>query len=249
MFVSVVARQDQTEIFPDVLGVRVLITGLTIDNGVDVGRAFAEHKAQLVLQSPDSSPEFNALVPLLAAEAAETNLYNDAIDNEDAAVQLAQKASQIYGGLDVVINLIDVDLAKLPVDAGLEEIEDFVSSTLLKATMITRVAANRMRLTWSDGMILNVVKMPAPANPAEAALAGVVRATLATMTRNEAETWSEDAIRINAVGPRALMKTDTDGACLTSDADIASLALYLSGRYGRHLSGHVFDAEGVAETR
>ena len=249
MFVSVVARQDKTEIFPDVLGVRVLMTGLSSRSGVDVARAFAEHKAQLVLQSEDESPEFHALVPVLAGEAAETNLYNDKIASDEAAVRLTQKAAQLYGGLDVVINLIPVTFDGVSEDADLDDIEEFVSKALINATMITRVAANRMRLTWSEGLILNVVTMPAPRTAAEAALAGMVRATLATMTRNEADTWSDDAIRVNAVGPRALMKTPTDGACLTSDADIASLALYLAGRYGRHLTGHVFDAEGVAKGR
>lgn len=247
MFVSVVARQDKTEIFPDVLGVRVLITGLSGRNGVDVARAFAEHKAQLVLQSDDESPEFTALVPLLAADAADTNLYHDAIATQEAAVHLAQKAAQLYGGLDVVINLIPVKLDDVSTSADLATIEDFVSKTLVNATMITRVAANRMRLTWSEGLILNVVRMPAPKTAAEAALAGVVRATLAAMTRDEAEKWSDDAIRVNAVGPRALVQSPTEGACLTSDADIASLSLYLAGCYGRHLSGHVFDAEGVAD--
>ena len=41
------------------------------------------------------------------------------------------------------------------------------------------------------------------------------------------------------------MTTQTAGACLTNEPDIATLALYLASRKGRSLSGHVFDADGM----
>ncbi len=245
MFVSVVKRQDQTEIHPDVLGARVLITGLGHKNGVDVARAFAEHKTRLVIQSADTAPEFSALVPLLADNAQEMQLYNETIASSDAAVRLAQTAAQLLGGLDVVINLVSATREELAGLETLEEIEDLASEKLLAPTLITQVAGNRMRLTWSEGLILNVVDMPSPETAEEAAIAGVLRATLTSITQAEAKKWADDAIRVNAVGPRALLRTPTDGACLSGYPEIASLALYLASKYGRKLSGHVFDAEAV----
>ena len=66
------------------------------------------------------------------------------------------------------------------------------------------------------------------------------------MTRREAQTWADKGLRINAIGPRGAMDEAQGGACLTSGTDIAALALYLASRKGRQLTGHVFDAEGVA---
>jgi 3-oxoacyl-[acyl-carrier protein] reductase len=67
------------------------------------------------------------------------------------------------------------------------------------------------------------------------------------MTRAEAQQWAERGIRINAVGPRGLLPDEpSGGACLASEPDLAALALYLASRRGRQLSGHVFDAAGVA---
>ena len=245
MFVSVVKRQDQTEIHPDVLGARVLITGLSHKNGVDVARAFAEHKTRLVIQSSDTAPEFTALVPVLADEAQDMKLYNESITTNDGAVKLAQNAAQVLGGLDVVINLVSVTREELAGRESLEAIEDLASQKLLAPTLISQIVGNRMRLTWSEGLILNVVHMPAPETPEEAAIAGVLRAALTAITQDEAKKWADDAIRVNAVGPRALMKTATDGACLAGDPEIASLALYLASKYGRKLTGHIFDAEAV----
>lgn len=245
MFVSVVKRQDQTEIHPDVLGARVLITGLSHKNGVDVARAFAEHKSRLVIQSADTSPEFAALVPVLAEDAQDMQLYNETVTSSQAAVRLAQNAAQVLGGLDVVINLVSVTRDAVTGLKTLEEIENLASQKLLAPTLITQVIANRMRVTWSEGLILNVVEMPLPESAEEAAIAGVLRAALTSITEAEAKKWADDAIRVNAVGPRALLRTATDGACLSGDPEIASLALYLASKYGRKLTGHVFDAELV----
>jgi 3-oxoacyl-[acyl-carrier protein] reductase len=99
----------------------------------------------------------------------------------------------------------------------------------------------------SEGMILNVLTMPQTATGRQKAVATIARATLAAMTSCEAKCWSEQAIRINAVGPRVFDSGKSpSGACLTSEPDIAALAIYLASRRGKSLSGHIFDAEGVA---
>ena len=245
MFVSVVKRKEHTEIHPDVLGARVLITGLSHRLGVDVARAFAEHKTRLVIQSADTSPEFAALVPLLANDAQDMQLYNEAINPGDGGVRLAQKAAEVLGGLDVVINLVSVSHEDMMGRRSFDDLEDLVSDKLLAPTLITRVVANRMRVTWSEGLILNVVQMPAPKTAEQAAIAGVLRAALTAMTQDQSKKWADEAIRVNAIGPRALVKTPTDGACLSGDAEIASLALYLASKHGRRLTGQVFDVEAV----
>ena len=249
MFMRVLSSKSGPHVYPELAGARVLITGLMSTTGVDVARAFAEHKARLVLQSPQSSPEITAVAALLAEAAAEIKLFNDAVTSADDAVRFAQTPAQAYGGLDAVINLVTIDPTDLAGRESVAEIEEFVSSRLASALFITRVAANRMRLTWTEGSILNVVIMPAPANSREASVADVVRATVAAITRAEASEWAQCAIRINAVGPRSSVSESKSGACLTCEADVAALALYLAGKNGRRLSGHVFDAEGCAVRR
>ena len=109
------------------------------------------------------------------------------------------------------------------------------------AALVTRVVANRMRTMLNEGLILNVMTMPTPRTAGEAALAGVARTALAAVTRGEAATWAPHGIRVNAIGPRA---TTPDAG-----ADIAALALYLASKRSRTLTGHIFDAAGVAARR
>jgi 3-oxoacyl-[acyl-carrier protein] reductase len=110
---------------------------------------------------------------------------------------------------------------------------------------VTRIIANRMRLTLTEGLVLNVMTMPVPGTPAEAVLAGIARSALAAVTRGEAAKWAPDGIRVNAVGPAAVMADA--GAKSATDLDIAALALHLASRLGRTLTGQVFDAAGVAK--
>lgn len=243
MFMSVVARDRHADVYPELAGARVLISGLTSVQGVDVVRAFADHNARLVVQSPETSHEIASLFALLTQTASEIKLFTDPIRTADAATRFAQGPAQALGGLDVAINLIAFEHADLDGRSSLEEVEEVVSQKLLPATLLTRIAANRMRLTLGEGLVLNVVQMPEPRNDRERAMAGLVGATLAAMTRVEASQWADQAIRINAVGPRGVV---TDGGrTLASEPDIAALALFLASRKGRNLSGHVFDSAGA----
>ena len=112
-------------------------------------------------------------------------------------------------------------------------------------TLLTRVAANRMRLTMTEGLLLNVILMPEVMTAAERAVAGIARAAIAALTRGEAQAWAGEALRINAIAPPGIVDVG-GGACLDNEADIAALALHLASKRGKRLSGLVFDASGVA---
>lgn len=242
MLMSVIEPELASSVYGELAGARVLITGLSATGGVDVARAFAEHKARLIVQTPDLSPELVELTAHLTEYASEVRIFDEVIDDQDAAIRLAQKSATAFGGFDIVINFID---ARQPVDmdGDYDEVGDFVSKTLLPATLVTRVAANRMRLMRTEGSILNVVSMAPPVDRRQSALCGIVRATLQDLTRREAQAWADAGIRVNAIGPRS---ADGMGHCLASEPEIASLALYLASRKGRQLSGQVFDAENAA---
>jgi 3-oxoacyl-[acyl-carrier protein] reductase len=247
MLMTVIGRDPGASYYGELAGSRVLITGLSAACGVDVARAFADHHGRLIIDTVGATPECDALAALLAETASEINIFTDACASSEAAVRFAQTAAQTYGGLDAVINLVPITAAALKDCTSFEEVEDFVSDKLAGPLLISRVVANRMRLLLTQGLVLNVMTMPAPANAAEAALAGVARNALATVTRGEADKWAPHGIRVNAIGPSATMLDD--GACLASEPDIAALALYLASKGGRSLTGHIFDAAGIAARR
>jgi 3-oxoacyl-[acyl-carrier protein] reductase len=249
MYMGRVGASPESEIVRELHGARILLTGLSASSGVDVARAFADIKARLVIHTTDLSPEVTALVALLSQTASEIKLYTDPIASADAAVRFAQTAAQAYGGLDAVINLSSISGPEMDGVASERDVENLVSSKLSPLAHLTGVAANRMRVVLSDGLVLNVLNMPHPSNGRENAIASFTRTALAAMTKSEAHTWAPHGIRINAVGPRVSTggsRHDADGACLTNEPDIAALAIYLASRRGRSLSGHLFDSDGAA---
>jgi len=228
-------------IYPELEGKRVLITGLTATAGVDVARAFADHGCRLIVQIPEPSPETDALLEVLAGGAEEVKASHASVTTPEEAVRFTQGAVMAFGGLDIVVNLIPLDRSDLDAGASVADIEDLIARRLQGALQATRVAANRMGLTWSNGVILNVLAAQAPNGGAEAAMIGIARGVLAAMTRQEALYWERDGVRINAIAP----PSGLSGAPVASEGEVASgvaaLALYLAAGRGSELSGLVLD--------
>jgi 3-oxoacyl-[acyl-carrier protein] reductase len=244
MVMGVLESQSRHGLFPELEGARVLITGLTPGHGVDVARAFADVGCRLILQAPEVTPELEVLLEIIAERAAEVSLVGEPVQDTVSAMTFAQGAAMAYGGLEAVVNLARLDARHLTADASDAEIEACVVDALRAPVHITQVVANRMRLTWTEGLILNIVTQAAPLTPVAAVAGQMARAGLANMTRREAQGWASEAVRINAIAPAE------DTGCrpgsmpvgLESEPQIASLALHLASRRGRALSGLVFDA-------
>ena len=246
MFMSVLDNSLTSARYGELAGARIMMTGLTPAHGVDIARAFADHKARLVLQTavPATDPETTALIAVLAETAHEIKLFDESIATPANAQRFAQTGSQCFGSVDAVINLVQVVPSELAGLSSQEDIESFIADKLRGALVITRIAANRMRLSMNEGLILNIVDLQEPLTGRTAMVAGMLRSALAAMTRTEAQTWAGNGIRINAIGPRAILPGEKPAAALASEPEMAAVALYLASKRARGLSGHIFDAQG-----
>jgi 3-oxoacyl-[acyl-carrier protein] reductase len=247
MLMTVTGRDPSASNYGELAGIRVLITGVGPACGVDVARAFAEHRGRLVVHAEEANPETDVIAGMLAETASDVAMFTGAYTDSKSAVRFAQTAAQSFGGLDAVINLIPLSHADFADRTSLSDVEDLVAEKLSVPLTISRIAANRMKTLLTEGLVLNVMTTPAPRSSGDAMLAGIARSALAAMTRGEAKSLAASGIRVNAIGPRA--STSAGEACLASEPDIASLALYLASKRGRTLTGHVFDAAGVATRR
>ncbi|HYD15942.1 MAG TPA: SDR family oxidoreductase [Hyphomicrobium sp.] len=244
MLMSVIARECEFVSLPELSGARVLITGLTSTCGFDVARAFADHGARLVLQSPEDSPEMTELAAVLAETSSDIRLFNSPLANDQDAVRLVQDAVQ-DGGVDAVVNLVTIDARAVLGLETYEDVEELVLNTLRLPLRLTEVAANRMRLVWVEGAILNVVRIADVPGGRAVMLADVLRAELADLTRGLAQKWADQGISINAIAPQSSIAA-MGGQGSATDADLAAIALQLASRKGRNVSGHVLDAEGAS---
>jgi len=240
MLMSAIEGALSAPAYPELAGKRVLLTGVRRRRGVDIARAFAEHKARMVLQFAEASPAMQAVAEIVAPAALEAKLYGPLGTGEADAVEFARTAVQAFGGLDVVINMVPLETYNLDRSATAADVERIIARSLALPFHLSRIAANRMSVTWNEGLILNVATLAAPASGTAAAFAAVAKATLTALTKAQAEEWAPRGIRFNAIAPQALPAIAGSG--LRGEADVASLALYLASKQGRSLSGCVFEA-------
>lgn len=238
----------QALLYPEVSGRRVLITGVTRCFGNDIARMFAEAGARLIVQYDEDAPELAILNQTMATCAQSLSVRTGAFASVDQMVSFGRSAAQELGGIDVVVNAIQLAGPLLPDTQSMEaeDIEGLVGDLLTPACLVSRIAANRMRLTLTEGLILNLATVSPDADRNRRAFAQVAKAALAAMTRREAANWVDQGIRFNAVAPQ--VHSGLGGGGLGGEMDVAALALYLASGRGKSLTGHTFEAEPLPTT-
>jgi NAD(P)-dependent dehydrogenase (short-subunit alcohol dehydrogenase family) len=240
MLMSVIEGALSVPAYPELAGKRVLVTGLTSNCGVDVVRAFAGHRCRLVLQFAESSEAMEAVAEIVAPDALDTTVYGPVAGATEDIAQFARGAVTAFGGLDAVVNLVALETPDLGPAATLTEVERLVAAQLALPFVVSNIAANRMSMVLTEGLVLNVATLRRGASSRAQAFASVAKATLSAMTRAQAEEWAGRAIRFNAIAPETGLGPGFEG--LTGETDIAAVALYLASGRGRGLSGCVFEA-------
>jgi NAD(P)-dependent dehydrogenase (short-subunit alcohol dehydrogenase family) len=243
MLMSVIEEAQSAPAYPDLAEQRILITGITSECGIDIARAFADHKTRLVLQFAEASTTMEAIAEIAAPTALETLAFGPVGADTDSLVRFARRAVQVFGGLDAVINLVPLAPNEFASAMSMRAIDGIVADRLRGACIFSSVAANRMSVTLTEGLILNVAVLAERARGKSQALASLIKAAVAAMTRLQAQEWASKAIRINAIVPQTL-PVGPDPV-LRSEPDMATLALYLASRRGKDLSGLLFEAQGA----
>jgi 3-oxoacyl-[acyl-carrier protein] reductase len=241
MLMSLVEETQSVLSYPELAGKRVLITGLTSSCGVDIVRAFAEHRARLVLQFDETSESTDAIAEIAAPHALDIKAFGPVGAEAEGVAQFARAAMQAFGGIDTLINLVPLEPGALGKAVSVDDIERRVSRRLLLPCLMGKIAANRMGLSHIEGLILNVAMLTLPIRGPAQAFATVAKSALAAMTRSQAQEWADKAIRFNAIAPQVSPVRSDRG--LAGEPEIASLALYLASGRGKELSGHVLEAE------
>jgi 3-oxoacyl-[acyl-carrier protein] reductase len=240
MLMSVVEGVRSAAAYPELAGKRVLVSGLSSRCGVDVARAFADHKARLILQFDEMSEQTQAIAEIAAPAALDIRAFGPVSPEVQAVARFARSVMQAFGGVDAVVNLVALAPADVGTATSLEEIERRIARSLLLPCLIAKIAANRMALSYIEGLILNVAMLTPPLTGPARAFACVAKTALTALTRGQAEEWADKAIRFNAITPETADPRAQPR--LAGEPEVAELALYLASGRGKALSGHVFEA-------
>lgn len=241
MLMSVIEEAHAVQCHPELAGKRILITGLSSTIGIDLVRAFADHRARLVLQFCEQSETMDVVAEMAAQGALDVASYGPVEPCTEGAVNFARTAVQAFGGLDAVINLVPLTAPTIDAASDVEDVEKLVAARLALPLQLSKIAANRMVMMMTEGMVLNVATLQSGRRGGNWAFAAVMKSALSAMTRAQAEEWASRGIRFNAIAPQTSAMPNDPG--LNGEANVARLALYLASASGRQLSGHVFEAD------
>lgn len=215
---------------------RVVITGFESATAQDVAAAFAGTGARLVLQSAATTDAVAAAAGRLAERAPSISLVSRPLASQDDAQALVQAAVRALGGVDTVVSIVEVTPDDLDALGRTDDFEDGLADLLAGALNVCRVAGNRMAVTWTKGVVVNVLVLPGELQPRTELLSRVVKSALASMTRIEAERFADAEIRVVAVAAR----TGSIGAgCVP---DLFALLGELTAPSASDLSGVVYEA-------
>lgn len=232
--------------YPDLAGLRALVTGASTVAGRAIATALAAHHTRLLIQTRPGSTVPTGEAALLARAAALLAVDGD-VAGREAAIAFAQQAAAAFGGLEVVVNVIEPDSRAMLAAIAADAVEDLMADLITAPLEITRVAANRMRLTLTKGVVINVLSLPQSLNGPQAMVAAVARSCLADMTRREAARVAADGVRVNMVTtPMPLPSTgpDASGPAAGLIPALANLALAVASPGQGVPSGLVLEVDG-----
>jgi NAD(P)-dependent dehydrogenase (short-subunit alcohol dehydrogenase family) len=186
-------------------GKRALITGATKGIGADIARAFASAGARLVLSGRDES-ELGAARSALSDEYG-IEIHTAAIDlaRTDGPRELAQRAADAFGGLDVLVNNAGVSHPQMVVDTDPELFDTTIAVNLRAPALLASTVGAAMVAAGNGGSIITVASAAALSPLAEHYAYCTSKAGLVMATKVLALELGPHGIRANSVCPTVVL--------------------------------------------
>jgi glucose 1-dehydrogenase len=189
-------------------GKRVLITGAASGIGRATALRFAEAGASVAINfvgDPEPAEDVLDELMTIAPDGGHVLAPADVAD-EDAVDSLFAGVVQAFDGLDILVNNAAIRIAHQPHEALSEEFDRVVAVNLRGAFLCAQAAIQHFLDTGRAGGIVSVSSVEAAFPYDENAVAYVIsKSGVAGMTRALALRYGRAGIRVNAVGPGAVL--------------------------------------------
>ncbi len=172
-------------------GKRVIITGGTAGIGLATVRLFNDLGARVLAVSRTAPEALPAGVQHLTADIAD----------RAAARAIAEGASDLLGGADVLVNNAAQDHTNLILETSDDEIDAVLQVNLAAPIRVTREVARLMVEQGTGGAIVNLSSRLGSIGVATMGTYGAAKGGINAFTRHAAIELAQHGIRVNAVAP------------------------------------------------
>jgi NAD(P)-dependent dehydrogenase (short-subunit alcohol dehydrogenase family) len=186
-------------------GKRALITGATKGIGADIARAFASAGAKLVLSGRDDT-ELNAARVALTDEF-DVEIHTAAVDlaRSEGPAELAQRAGDLLGGLDVLVNNAGISHPQQVVDTDPDLFDATIAVNLRAPALLASAVGAAMVAQGTGGSIITVASAAALAPLPDHYAYCASKAGLVMATKVLARELGPHGIRANSVCPTVVL--------------------------------------------
>ena len=252
----------------DLHGRRALVVGAGSSVGPAIATTLAEAGADLVVTPCTGDAAERSAVEAAAADArsqgrAATVLSLDATDEDDVR-RMVDEAVVALGGIDILVNNMDLAFAS-PITETSAEAWTRVISANLTGVFNTLKHVGRHMLEWGSGRIVNVASHLGERGLPNASAYCAAKGGVIQLTKAAALEWARQGITVNGVGLdwmegdpftqggdeelRGRIARYVPEGRLGSADEAAVLAVYLASDASQYITGHTLSVDGGSLAR
>ncbi|MDZ7647213.1 MAG: SDR family oxidoreductase [Cytophagales bacterium] len=236
-------------------GKKTLITGGTKGIGLAIARDFLELGAEVLVIARSTKNIQGKLKNSANLFTHEGDLSNTAFRQE-----LAQKISDNWGKLDVLVNNVGTNIRKKFIEYSEEEIRQLFETNLFSMMELTRLCHPMLKKS-GHASVINIASVAGMQDVQSGPPYGMTKAAIIQFTKHLAAEWSVDQIRINAISPWYIETPLTEPVLTQPDrlekilartpmgrvgkpAEVASLVCYLAMDKSSYITGQNISVDG-----
>lgn len=232
---------------PELAGTRAVVIGAHGECGRAMAQALAQHRARLVLAGPPDAFDAEEAHARHCRQATGLMCLGMPLSTPAEALTAAQQVLAVFSGADVAVTVVTLTRETMARAIAADRVEDLVADALAIAAEVVKVAVNRMALTWTRGLVLTVLDVPAELSARELLIARLIKAALAAMTRRQAEAAADKSVRVNTIAPELSDGGRCGEASHNRPEAAAALMLHLAAQHGRGLTGLTFEIDACVD--
>jgi len=239
--------------YPELYGKCVLVTGGSRGIGRAIVEAFAANgcKVAFIYEKNDIAAESTEM------ESGALAVKCDISDPEMAS-KAVEKAAEIMGGVDVIVNNAAISKISLFNDMTDDEWAQMIGVNLSGAFYVTR-AASRYMITKQSGRIINIGSMWGKTGASCEVAYSATKAGMRGFTMSLAKELGPSGITVNCIEPGVIdtemnaslgedaidALVDETPLCRIGDpADVANAALFLASNGASFITGQTIGVDG-----
>ena len=178
----------------------VIVTGASQGIGAGIARRFAEAGARVIVHFRGSEEGAKQVVDEISKAGGQATALRADLSSEQACAGLIQESSELFSGLDVLVNNAGIFPNQSLLEMSLEDWQQMYSANVETAMLCTRFAAAYMK-DHGGGAIVNIASTSALNPGADHSHYNSAKAAILMLTRSAAQELGPHNIRVNTVSP------------------------------------------------